>query len=110
MVRHRTHSIEFKRQVVQDYVAGETLHGLANRRTCPTLLRPSREVSVRNRSTTCRQIADGRQRLAAGRRGWWASSCTDITGCWTSAAVERCFDRRRPVSRPGLAHDPLVDD
>ncbi|MEO7221845.1 MAG: transposase [Devosia sp.] len=29
MVRHRTHSIEFKRQVVQDYLAGETLHGLA---------------------------------------------------------------------------------
>src|SRR4051794_9083075 len=31
MVRHRTHSIEFKRQVVQDYLAGETLHGLAKR-------------------------------------------------------------------------------
>jgi hypothetical protein len=31
MVRHRTHSIEFKRQVVQDYLAGETLHALAMR-------------------------------------------------------------------------------
>jgi len=31
MVRHRTHSIEFKRQVVQDCLAGETLHGLAKR-------------------------------------------------------------------------------
>lgn len=31
MVRHRIHSIEFKRQVVQDYLAGETLHGLAKR-------------------------------------------------------------------------------
>ena len=31
MVRHRTHSIEFKRQVVQDYLAGETLHALAKR-------------------------------------------------------------------------------
>ena len=31
MVRHRTHSIEFKREVVQDYLAGETLHGLARR-------------------------------------------------------------------------------
>ena len=29
MFRHRTHSIEFKREVVQDYLAGETLHGLA---------------------------------------------------------------------------------
>ena len=31
MVRHRTHSIEFKRQVVQEYLAGETLHGLGRR-------------------------------------------------------------------------------
>ena len=34
MVRHRTHSIEFKRQVVQDYLAGETLHGLASGMIC----------------------------------------------------------------------------
>jgi transposase-like protein len=27
----RTHSIEFKRQVAQDYLAGETLHSLARR-------------------------------------------------------------------------------
>ncbi len=26
---HRTHSIAFKRQVVQEYLSGETLHGLA---------------------------------------------------------------------------------
>lgn len=31
MARHRTHSIEFKRQVAQDYLAGETLHSLALR-------------------------------------------------------------------------------
>jgi len=31
MARHRTHSIDFKRQVVQDYLAGETLHGVARR-------------------------------------------------------------------------------
>ena len=28
MAKHRTHSIEFKRQVAQDLVPGETLHGL----------------------------------------------------------------------------------
>jgi hypothetical protein len=27
MAKHRTHSIEFKRQVAQDFIAGETLHG-----------------------------------------------------------------------------------
>ncbi len=31
MVRHRTHSIEFKHQVVQEYLAGETLHSLGRR-------------------------------------------------------------------------------
>jgi len=29
MVKHRTHTIEFKRQVVQEYLAGESPHGLA---------------------------------------------------------------------------------
>jgi hypothetical protein len=31
MAKHRTHSIEFKRQVAQDSIAGEILHGLAKR-------------------------------------------------------------------------------
>jgi transposase-like protein len=31
MAKHRSHSIEFKRQVAQEFVAGETLHSLAKR-------------------------------------------------------------------------------
>jgi len=31
MAKHRTHSIEFKRQVAQDFIAGETLYALASR-------------------------------------------------------------------------------
>jgi transposase-like protein len=31
MARHRSHSIAFKRQVAQEFLAGETLHGLAKR-------------------------------------------------------------------------------
>src|SRR5262244_1554468 len=31
MTRHRSYSIEFKRQVAQEYIAGETLHALAKR-------------------------------------------------------------------------------
>ena len=31
MAKHRTYSIEFKRQVAQEFLAGETLHGLAKR-------------------------------------------------------------------------------
>ena len=33
MARHRMHSIEFKRQVCQEFLGGETLHGLAKRQT-----------------------------------------------------------------------------
>ena len=31
MARHRTYSVEFKRQVAQEYIAGESLHGLGKR-------------------------------------------------------------------------------
>jgi transposase-like protein len=31
MTKHRSHSIELERQVAQEYLAGETLHGLAQR-------------------------------------------------------------------------------
>lgn len=31
MAMHRSHSIAFKRQVAQEFIAGETLHGLAKR-------------------------------------------------------------------------------
>jgi transposase len=31
MANYRSHSIEFKRQIAQEYLAGETLHGLEKR-------------------------------------------------------------------------------
>src|SRR6202162_4322396 len=31
MARHRSHSVEFKRQIAQEFMAGETLYGLAKR-------------------------------------------------------------------------------
>src|SRR5271165_863772 len=40
MAKHRAHSIEFKRQVSQEFLAGETLHGLAKRHDiCRNLIR-----------------------------------------------------------------------
>ena len=40
MAKHRTHSIEFKRQVAQEFLAGETLYGLAKRPDiCRNLIR-----------------------------------------------------------------------
>jgi transposase len=31
VAKHRTHSIEFKRQIAQEFIGGETLHALAGR-------------------------------------------------------------------------------
>jgi transposase len=31
MARHRSHSIEFKRQIAQEFIAGESLYALAKR-------------------------------------------------------------------------------
>ena len=40
MAKHRVHSIEFKRLVVSEYAAGETLYGLARRHDiCRNLIR-----------------------------------------------------------------------
>jgi len=38
--QHRSHSVAFKRQVCEDFLAGETLHGLAKRHDlCRNLIR-----------------------------------------------------------------------
>ena len=40
MAKHRTHSIEFKRQIAQEFLGGETLHGLSKRHDiCRNLIR-----------------------------------------------------------------------
>jgi transposase len=40
MAKHRTYSIEFKRQVAQEFLAGETLYGLSKRHDiCRNLIR-----------------------------------------------------------------------
>lgn len=40
MARHRTHNIAFKRQVAQEFLAGDTLHGLSKRHDiCRNLIR-----------------------------------------------------------------------
>lgn len=31
MAKHRTYSVEFKRQIAQEYLGGDTLHGLSKR-------------------------------------------------------------------------------
>ena len=64
MARHRIHSIEFKRQVVQEYVAGETLHGLARHDLSRNLIR----IWVEKYEAALRRGRGG-GRPAAGVRG-----------------------------------------
>ena len=81
MAKHRCHSIEFKRQVAEDFIAGETLHGLAKRhdisrnlirvwrprRGCPSC-RPAAGIRGRDRLSTFNpQLIVKYQRRAAGR-------------------------------------------
>ena len=63
MARHRSYDIEFKRQVAQEFIVGETLHGLAVRlgvarnlirvwvtssRRAPSTKMPKRPICFRN--------------------------------------------------------------
>src|SRR6267378_894620 len=49
MAKHRTHSVEFKRQVSQEYLSGETLHGLSKRHNVSRT-----QIRIRLRETLCR--------------------------------------------------------
>ena len=66
MAKHRTHSIEFKRQVAQEFLAGETLHGPAKRHdVCRNLIR----VAVIVQETLRRDPHSGHLFVFRGRRG-----------------------------------------
>ena len=77
MAKHRTHSIAFKRQIVQEYLAGETLHGLARRHELSrTLIRiwvDKYEAGALTR--TSRRPARSRSTRPGSRpsNAWWAS-------------------------------------
>src|SRR5215813_6761337 len=73
MAKQRTHSIEFKRQVVQDYLGGETLYGLAKRHEISrTLIRvwlAKHEAGVLDSDTAAADmLADYEARIAALER------------------------------------------
>ena len=65
MAKHRTHSIEFKRQVALDFIAGETLHGLARcSMASPTTARREGQIAefVEDDEVETREIIGARQR------------------------------------------------
>ena len=56
MAKHRSHSIEFKRQVAQEFIAGGTLHALSSRHdVARNLIRIGYGISKRERSLTTRR-------------------------------------------------------
>jgi hypothetical protein len=49
MAKHRSRSIEFKRQVAQEFIAGETLYSLAKRHDAPHARSGHRRASPSHR-------------------------------------------------------------
>ena len=76
MAKHRTYSIEFKRQVAQEYLAGETLHGLAKRHDLSRNLIRIWVASMRRaRSTTTPRLpisCKSTRRRSRRSSAWWA--------------------------------------
>jgi hypothetical protein len=46
MAKHRSHSIEFKRQVAQEFIAGETLHALSSREVVSRIFRTFNQATA----------------------------------------------------------------
>jgi transposase-like protein len=57
MAKHRSHSIEFKRQVAQEFLAGETLRGLANRHSLSRSCSRTKNGGVRKKCRRRKEIA-----------------------------------------------------
>jgi hypothetical protein len=68
MAKHRTYSIEFKRQVAQEYIAGDTLHALAKRHDLSgNLIAPGSSRTTPARPISCRNT---KQRSPLWN-AWW---------------------------------------
>ena len=67
MAKHRTYSIQFKRQVAQEFLAGETLHALAKRHDAAQVKFPRQVTSVISRR--CDRVLE-----------FWAADATAV-GC-----------------------------
>jgi uncharacterized protein with von Willebrand factor type A (vWA) domain len=75
VARHRTHSIEFKRLVAQEFLAGETLHDLAKRYKARAL----EEKAV---ALIC---SSGR------KRGTPTSNALSAARLWKARRAQRCL-------------------
>ena len=71
MAKHRSHSIEFKRQVAQEFIAGETLHALVS-----GMMPPKADI----RADMCRNVrlsADIVEKVEIGMTAFFGSACVE---------------------------------
>src|SRR3954470_23415841 len=97
MARHRSHSVAFKRQVAQESLSGETLHGLAKRhdlsRNLVRVWVQKYEVGAFDDAAAADTIQAYEARIAALERLVGRS----IDARLTLAALRAAIERRRPV-------------
>ena len=83
MRKHRSYPIEFKRQVAQEYLAGETLHGLAKRheisRNLVRIWVAKYEAGALRQRRGCRRHACRLRRRASPRWSAWSASSRSRT-------------------------------
>jgi transposase len=105
MARYRTYSIEFKREVVRQYLAGDiSLHGLAKQhRICRNLIRlwlAKYEAGEFNEEAA---MAASLEECEAGIAGLERTSPTQVrpalVGARTSKRPAECFSRLHSVNR-----------
>ena len=75
MAKHRSHSLEFKRQVAQEFIAGETLHALANRydisRTLIRIWVKKFAAGAFDEDAQAADLLEGYEAKIAASSAWW---------------------------------------
>ncbi len=105
MSKQRNYSTEFKRRVVLEYLAGETLHGLAKRHDVSRnvirlwVARYEADGELNDNTTAADLLQDYKARIAALERlaGKLALEVEFLRGPWRTLA---CRKTRRPASLP----------
>lgn len=115
MAKHRVHSIEFKRLVVAEYAAGETLYGLAKRHDiCRNLIRvwvaKSEAGAFDDEVETGHLLTEYEGRIAALERlvGRQALEIEFLKGALKQGRLLRGVPTSMIVGPPGLASAKAV--